>query len=74
MSSEMIAAALWTMLAFALLLSGIGIARRSFRLMMMSAVLTYIFGFAAILSIGIVLIVLAMLQTFLAFHFRRGQT
>jgi hypothetical protein len=74
MSSEMIAAALWTMLAFALLLSGIGIARRSFRLMMTSAVLTYIFGFAAILSIGIVLIVLAMLQTFLAFHFRRGQT
>jgi hypothetical protein len=74
MSHETIATILWTMLAIALVLTGIGFARRSFWIMLIAAHITFLFGVAAILSIGIFIIPISVLQFIAAFaFFRRSQ-
>jgi hypothetical protein len=69
---DVVATLLWTMLAVALLLTGIAFARRSFWLMLVAAHLTLLFGLAAIFSVGIFVILIAVLQFIAAFSYLRA--
>jgi hypothetical protein len=74
MSHETIALLLWSMLAVSVALTIAGIGMHSSRVLFVAAALSFVFGLAAIFSIGIFIIALAVIQLGLGFAFRQQPT
>lgn len=74
MSHEMLATLLWTMLGISVFLTIVGIAARSSWMLAIAAFLSFVFGIAAIFSIGIFVLALCLVQIAIGFSFRRQAT
>jgi hypothetical protein len=73
MSHETIATLLWSMLALDALVTLAGVALRSSRVMLAAACLSFLFGIAAIFSIGVGIIVIGICQVAGAIWFRGAE-
>jgi hypothetical protein len=71
MSHDTLATTLWTMLGISVVLTVFGITARSSWLLFVAAGLSFVFGIAAILSIGIFVLALAVGQLAIGIGTRR---
>ncbi|HEX5166838.1 MAG TPA: hypothetical protein VFV93_15640 [Thermomicrobiales bacterium] len=71
MSHETVALLLWSMLAIAIALTIVGVGIHSSRVLFVAAALSLVFGLAAIFSIGIFILALALIQLSLGIAYRR---
>jgi hypothetical protein len=73
MSHDTLATLLWSLLALSALFTIVGMALRSARVMLVAACLSFVFGIAAIFSIGVGIIVIGIYQVSGAILFRRDE-
>ena len=73
MSHQTVATLLWSTLALSALLTVVGVAMRSARVMVVAACLSFVFGIAAIFSIGVGVIVIGICQVSGAILLRRDE-
>jgi hypothetical protein len=70
MSHETVALLLWMMLAASIALTIVGAGMRSSRVLFVAAALSFVFGLAAIFSMGIFILALALIQLSLSLAYR----